>query len=454
MTPLRRLGLRARLAAALAGVALASVALATVLANAGLESRLDESAQQRLRSAASHLAEASVEVYEREGAWTPSARSELRHLAAIDGLRVQLDGALPRGPLTSVAPVRADERTVARLVVTPVDPSEFRQPDRELHHRLNRLHLLAAVLAGGLALIAAVLVAIPLARPLRRLTDGARRMERGELYTRVDPAGGAELQQLAQALNRLAATLQREEELRRAATEDLAHELRTPLTGIVSRIEAAQDRVLADEAANLDAMHAEAQRLRRLIEDLRRLAEAQQPALLTARAPVDLASVAAARAGTWATAFAEKGIAMHRELRPALVAGDESRLAQIVDNLLSNALHYTDPPGSAGIRTFSEAGDAVLQVTDTGIGITAAELPHVHERFWRSEKSRARSLGGAGIGLAIVHELVRAHDGHIDVASRPGVGSTFTVRLPLSQAGPAGVRPGALGPAAGGLCAL
>ena len=266
------------------------------------------------------------------------------------------------------------------------------------------------MLAGGLALVAAALVALPLARPLRRLTDGARRMEQGELDTRVDPAGGAEMEQLAQALNRLAATLQREDELRREATEDLAHELRTPLTGIVSRIEAAQDGVLADEAANLEAMHAEALRLRQLTEDLDRLAEAQQPALLTARAPVDLAAVAAARADARAAAFSEKAIVLTRELSPAAVAGDESRLGQVVDNLLSNALRYSDPGGRVTVRTYAEGAYTVLQVADAGIGLAGDELAHVFERFWRSDESRARSRGGAGIGLAIVHELVRAHD--------------------------------------------
>lgn len=433
MTRTRRLGLRARLAAALACVAIASVALSTVLANGGLASRLDGSARDRLRSTASHLAEVAGALYARERAWTKSARRELAHLAAIDAMRVQIDGDRPRGPLTSSVPVVVEGRSVARLIVTPDDPTELRQPDRDLHGRLNRLHLLAAVLAGGLGLVAAVLAAIPLARPLRRLTDGARRMERGELDTRVEPAGGAEMERLAHALNRLAATLQREEELRREATEDLAHELRTPLTGIVSRIEAAQDGVLADEAANLEAMRTEALRLRQLTEDLGRLAEAQQPALLTARAPVDLAAVASARADARAAAFSDKAIALKRELAPATVAGDESRLAQVVDNLLSNALRYTDPGGRVTLRTGSDGAHAALQVADTGIGLARDELPHVFDRFWRSDKSRARGRGGAGIGLAIAHELVRAHDGHIDVASRPGEGSTFTVRLPLLQ---------------------
>ena len=123
-----RLGLRGRLGVALAGVAIASVALSTVLANGGLESRLDESAQARLRDTASHLAQVAGALYAREKAWTPSARSELAHLAAIDAMRVQVDGERRGGSLTSSVPVVVEGATVARLVVTPDDPAEFRQP--------------------------------------------------------------------------------------------------------------------------------------------------------------------------------------------------------------------------------------------------------------------------------------------------------------------------------------
>ena len=427
---MRRLGLRARLALALAGVAVAAVALATVLSNSGLGGELDRSAEERLTTAAVHTGELAAEVYAREDGWTPAARRELVHLAAIDGLRVEVRATPLPGPLSTTVPVMVDGRDVGTLAVQAEDPASFREPDRELHHRLNRLHLLAGVLAAVLALLAAVLVSAPLARPLRRLTAGARRMEQGALDARVQPAGGPELEQLAHALNRLAATLQREEVLRREATADLAHELRTPLSGILTRIEAAQDGVLADDAANLDAMHAEALRLRQLVDDIGRLADAQQLGALEHVEPLDLAAIAAERAEVHGARAAEARVALETDLRPAPVCGERRRLEQVVDNLLTNALRYTDPGGSVVLRTRPDGADAVLEVADSGIGIAAEDLPFVFERFWRSDKSRARRSGGAGIGLAIVQELVRAHHGHVEVMSRPGEGSTFVVRLP------------------------
>jgi signal transduction histidine kinase len=250
----------------------------------------------------------------------------------------------------------------------------------------------------------------------------------------VPPAGAPETATLARAFNRLAETLERGEQIRRAAAADVAHELRTPLAGLVSRIEAAQDGVLPDQGANLEAMHSEALRLASLVDDLGKLSDAERPGLLIDKQPLDLAALVAARTGAQAEFFAAKGIQLDEQLEPAGAYGDQQRIEQIVDNLLSNALRYTEPGGTVRVLVAQRDGESAIEIADTGIGIAGEELPHIFERFWRSERSRARKTGGAGIGLAIVRELVRAHDGRIDVHSKPGAGSRFTVTLPASQA--------------------
>lgn len=244
------------------------------------------------------------------------------------------------------------------------------------------------------------------------------------------------MEQLAGTLNRLAATLDREDAMRREAAADLAHELRTPISGLLSRIEAAQDGVLADEQHNLDAMHREAERLVRLAEDLGRLSDAQRPGLMLTKEHVDLADIARERVDAVNHQLGEHGLEVDAELLPARVDGDPARLAQIVDNLLSNALRYSDPGGTVTVRTATHDDAALLTISDTGIGINPEDLPHIYERFWRSEKSRARVSGGTGIGLAIVRELVRAHDGQIEVQSTAGAGTRFEVRLPLGTLRP------------------
>jgi signal transduction histidine kinase len=202
------------------------------------------------------------------------------------------------------------------------------------------------------------------------------------------------------------------------------------VAGIVSRIEAAQDGVMQDESANLEAMHAEALRLAALIDDVGKLAEAERPDLLISRAPLDLADCCTQRAAMYAGFFAAKGIAFSTDLQPTRMHGDARRLQQVVDNLLSNALRYTDPGGRVELRVRNGVSGCVVEVRDTGIGISAEDLPHVFDRFWRSDRSRSRATGGSGIGLAVVRELVRAHQGRVELTSELGRGTVARVVLP------------------------
>ena len=422
-------------------VAAGAVGLATVLVDRGADGRLREAARNRLASTAFHSAQLATDSYGRRGRWTRADVERLAHVARIDGYRLAVLGGndrrlagsaqlAPKTPDAAQAPVESGGRRVGTVVVAP-GGSLLDADDRELRSELDQLHLIAAVLAMVAALVASVLVAAPLARPLRRVTRTARRIERGHLDTRA-PArgGGTEIEELAGAVNRLAESLEQEEALRRATVADVAHELRTPVTGIVTRVEAAQDGLLADREGNLAALHAEALRLAQLIDDLGRLAEAQRPGLTLDRERLDLAALADARAAAYADRFQASEVALERELGSAPVRGDRQRLEQIVDNLLSNALKYTDDSGHVLVRTSRVDGNSLLEVEDDGIGIAPDDLPHLFERFWRGDKSRSRATGGAGVGLAIVDELVRAHGGRVEVESTPGHGSCFRVILP------------------------
>lgn len=443
MSVLSRAGLRTRLALALIAVAVGSVALATILVNRGLTARLDDYARDRLRASAGHVAELAAGYYARDRGWSREGLTELDHAAQASGLRISvrdrtgraLGGSPLDGGEQASASVIVARRRVGAIVAEPVAGSALAAEESTLHARLDDLHLLAAVLAAVLASAIAVLVAASLARPLRRLTAVAGRMERGELDARAQPGGGPEITRLGHALDRLAVTLRRQEDLRRQTGADIAHELRTPLTGLLSRIDAARDGVLPDRGANLEAMHGETLRLTALVEDLERLADAERPGLLVEKSRVDLAAVTARRADGFTGRFEAKALTLVRELAPATAWGDERRIEQIVDNLLSNALRYTDGGGRVTLRTATAGAEARLEVQDTGIGIAEGDLAHVFERFWRGEKSRSRATGGSGIGLAIVRELVTAHDGRIDVQSVVGTGTTVGVVIPGGPSG-------------------
>lgn len=439
-----RLGLRARLALALCAVAVLAVGLATLLANAGVGSRLDDAAHARLDRSGAHMAEVAAAVVGAEGGWTPAATVVLRHLAALDGLGLVVrrpDGSETvvrplHGPSSAAQRVVVDGELVGYVRVAPETGSLLAPEEEHLQHSLDRLHLLAAIASVVAALALALVLAETLSRPLRRIRRTAEEIERGNLQARVAPGGDAEIRAVGHALNRLAETLDHEEQMRKQSVADVAHELRTPVHGLLSRIEAAQDGVLDDAQANLTAMHTEAVRLTRLLDDLSRLSDAERPGMLLEKQELDLADVGRAAAAVFGPRFEDSGLSFSAELAPALVRGDPDRLGQIVDNLLSNALRYTEEGGAVSLRVGREGSTAVLEVSDTGIGIAADDVQHVFTRFWRGERSRSRATGGTGVGLTIVHELVRAHDGRVEVDSVPGQGTRFRVILQLVEHDP------------------
>jgi two-component system sensor histidine kinase BaeS len=293
------------------------------------------------------------------------------------------------------------------------------------------LDLLAALLAVAGALLAVPLLASTLVRPIRRLHDAVDRLRDG---TRVPEDGPREIADLARRFNALSDGLAQEEGARRAMAADVAHELRTPLNGLLLRIEAAQDEVLDDPQHNLQAMHAEARRLGALIEDVEALAEAERPGVLMRHEQVDMAEAARERLAAHAAAFADAGIELRHELaRDTLVAGDPARLAQVLDNLLTNALRYTDRGGTVTVAVGNDGDGVTVDISDTGVGIAAEDLPHVFDRFWRADRSRSRATGGSGVGLAVVQRLIAAHGGRIEVDSQAGRGTSFHIWLPNSQ---------------------
>jgi two-component system sensor histidine kinase BaeS len=427
---------------ALVAVALLGTAITTVYSSVSLTSHLEDSARARLRNSAVHFGDVAAIAAE-NGAWDQQAIETLHHLARLESLSVDLYDAQderilyhpPSAPAqedaAATAPIMAGDREIGAVTVSRDDGRLFTAEEIRLREELLSMHLVAGVLSAVVAVLIGLYLAVTLSRPLRGIRAGAEAMSAGHLDARVPERGDDEMRAVADALNRLAETLQQEEALRKESVQDLAHELRTPVMGVLARVEAAQDGVLEDEAVNLSAMHDEALRLARLLDDLSALAEAERPGLLLETKPVDLAVVAGAQTAAFAGAFADKGIELRADLRPAVVDGDPGRLEQIVVNLLSNALRYTDAGGTVTLTVRPDGDLVVLEVRDTGIGIAPEDVPRVFTRFWRGEKSRSRATGGAGIGLALVKELVQAHGGEIAVESAPGEGSSFLVSLPL-----------------------
>jgi two-component system sensor histidine kinase BaeS len=211
---------------------------------------------------------------------------------------------------------------------------------------------------------------------------------------------------------------------------DVAHELRTPVAVLQAGHEALLDQVIEPTPAQLASLRDEVLRLARMVDDLHTLAAAEAAALQLTPAPCDLAEIAAAAADSMAARFDGAGLTLRRRLTPVTVTADAGRMHQVITNLLANALKFTPSGGRVTIEAGPSDGRAVLSVSDTGAGIPAGELPWIFDRFWRGKS--AAGAAGSGIGLAIVAELVRAHDGQVEVTSTPAQGTQVTVSLPTA----------------------
>jgi signal transduction histidine kinase len=264
-----------------------------------------------------------------------------------------------------------------------------------------------------------------MARAAEKITDG-------DYATRVARGGPHELASLAESFNRMAASLADQERERRDFIVNAAHELRTPLTNLQGYLEAMRDGVIAPTPEQLGSLHEEAQRLVRLSRSLDALAGEEPGHRPPVCEDVDLAQAVQMALDVARPAFDAKEITVEASIpRGVLVRAAPDGVAQILGNLLQNASRYTPPGGCASIHAIVQSSSVVVSVTNTGDGIPAADLLHVFERFYRVEKSRDAARGGAGIGLAIVKQLVEAAGGRVGVDSDGGL-TRFWFSLPAA----------------------
>jgi two-component system sensor histidine kinase BaeS len=228
----------------------------------------------------------------------------------------------------------------------------------------------------------------------------------------------------------MADTLARQDQIRRDVVADVAHELRTPVAILQAGHEALLDHVVEPTPGQLSSLRDEVLRLTRMVDDLQTLAAAEAAALHLTRTPCDLAGIAAAAADSMAAQFCAAELTLERALTPVTVLADPGRMHQIITNLLGNALKFTPSGGHVTLCARPSGGRAVLIVSDTGYGIADDELPLIFDRFWRGKA--ASVTAGSGIGLAVVAELVRGHQGQVTVASTPEQGTEVRVSFPLN----------------------
>ncbi len=284
----------------------------------------------------------------------------------------------------------------------------------------------------AVSVVAGILVSRGLVAPLDKLAAAAKGIATQDLSRRVEVRGSEEIRAVARAFNEMADELEQAESLRRNLLADVAHELRTPLTVLQGNLRAILDDVYELDKAEVARLYDQTRHLTRLVNDLRELAQAEAHQIPLDMDTVDAMGLVESAAAVFAPLAEAEGVALRVEHPGALPAihGDRARLMQCLHNLLSNALRHTSGGGTVTLR-LSQVGEHVqMQVADTGEGILPAHLPHVFDRFYRTDRARARETGGTGLGLAIARALVEAQGGEITVASEGvGRGSVFTVRV-------------------------
>lgn len=295
---------------------------------------------------------------------------------------------------------------------------------------------LSGLVAAGAALLLVTLLTVSILRPIRRMQAAAEAVARGDLQTRVSVPAVDELAALASSFNQMATSLQQLEQARQNLTADVTHELRTPLTVMQGNLQAMLDGVYPLDRDEIRTLYDETLLMSHVVEDLQVLSRSEAGQLEIACEPVSVAGALQRAASAYEQTATERRLDLRIEL-PAMplpaVLADPTRLDQVLHNLLSNAIRYTPRGGRIVLTATPEAGGVRTSVQDTGQGIKPEDLPHVFDRFWRADRSRARVSGGSGLGLAIVRSLVRAQGGEVGVTSQPGQGTTFWFVLPVAE---------------------
>lgn len=328
-------------------------------------------------------------------------------------------------------PVKVNGEVVGNAAVGYYGPYYYTDNDINFLNTLNQLLILAAALAAILSFIIGTYMAKRLSGPISKVTKTARQILAGNYGCSVsEKSDTREIFELTSTINTLATTLEQQETLRKRLTADVAHELRTPMTNLQSHLEAMSDGIWEPDTERLKSCHDEAVRLTKIIGDLETLARYDGENMVLNQERFDIAELIKRVAANFENEFGSKNITLKLDIAEQYLEADPDKIAQVLVNILSNALKYTPGGGTIEISSAVSAREVQISVRDTGIGIAQEDLPYIFERFYRVDKSRSRSSGGSGIGLAIANSLVKAHGGKVIVTSAPGNGSEFTVILP------------------------
>lgn len=327
-------------------------------------------------------------------------------------------------------PLKAGDSTIGWLIFAPaLDRWEAGTLEGDFLVSVNRATYISAIVATGVALILGGILAYTLTRSLRELTAATKELAQGKLGSQVKVRSRDELGDLAASFNLMSSELEHSNQLRRKMTADIAHDLRTPLSVMMGYSEALSDGKLEANPEIFRVMHTEALHLSHLVDDLKTLSLADARELPLNPQTVSPGDLLIRAENSYQVQAENKGISIQVEIQPDLpdIKVDEERMAQVLGNLVSNALRYTQAGGEIQLKASQFAGKVILSIADNGAGIAPEDLPFIFERSFRGDKAREQGDGETGLGLAIAKSLVEAQGGGLAVESRLGEGTRFTI---------------------------
>ncbi len=342
-----------------------------------------------------------------------------------------LYGNFNGGYVENKFPVRSGFEEVGSVEIGYYGPYYFTDNDLIFINTLNRIFVVVGIIALIVALTIGTFMAKRLSTPISDTVRTAQQIARGYFGDRISGKSSTkEIVQLTGAINNLAETLEKQESLRKRMAADVAHELRTPLATLQSHLEAMIDGIWKPDTERLVSCQEEIVRINKMVGDMEKLARLEGESVVLDRSLFDVSEAVAHIMRNFETEFAAKEIRTSFSGQREMLFADRDKISQVIVNLLSNALKYTQKGGSVevGVKGYDDRTEIIVK--DDGEGISEEDLPFIFERFYRADKSRNRLTGGSGIGLTITRTIVEAHKGEISVSSEPGRGSEFVVSIP------------------------
>ena len=333
--------------------------------------------------------------------------------------------------ITKVIDVNIDGKIVGSVEINYYGPFFLTDDDFNYLSNLNEILIVVGIVAFIVSIIIGVVIAKKISEPIRKTVEAAREISSGDYAVRIkEKTDTKEMDDLVVSINNLADSLQKQENIRKQLTADIAHEFRTPLTTLQTHLEAMIEGIWEADVNRLQSCHDEIIRISNMVKDLESLARVEGANLKLNKSEISLLEIASKVVNNQEKDIKNKNLLVEVKGKNTKLLADRDRITQVVINLLSNAIKYTNDGGIIKVEIFEMEDYLVLTVQDNGIGIGRDDLPFIFERFYRTDKSRNHTTGGSGIGLAIVKSIVIAHGGKVNVDSEIDKGSRFTIKIP------------------------